>query len=298
MIAAILRFRMERCMAVEQAVRNEASEGSALRDCPVCGEATGESTPGVVTSGAWRVVKCERCSMVYLANPPELEAVGTEFAWTESWNAEKQRRVEREKLLHGVQAAVKRVTRRMKPRKWKVLVKRYLSSGNILDVGCGNGKRLLECQSEGLIDIVPHGIEIEPGPAQAAKKKFGELGGAVWIGGTMEVAGEVPAESMDGSFMYAYLEHEPQPRDAMREVLRVLRPGAPVVIKVPNHGSWNRVVRGEKWCGYRHPDHVNYFTPVTMERMLKDCGYAVVRSGFLDHPPLNDNLWAVAKKPG
>lgn len=285
-------------MAVEQVERGEAGEVGSLRECPVCGEVTGGSTETVVTSGEWRVMRCAACSMVYLANPPELEAVSTEFAWTESWSAEKQRRLEGERVAHEVQAAVKRVTRKMKPRKWKVLVKKYLSSGKILDVGCGNGRRLLQCQHEGLIDIVPHGIEIEPGPASTAKRLFGELGGEVWIGGTMEVAGQIESGSMDGSFMYAYLEHEPEPRPAMREVLRILKPGAPVVIKVPNHASWNRVVRGAKWCGYRHPDHVNYFTPVTMERLLEGCGYEVMRSGFFDHQPLNDNLWVVAKKPG
>ena len=37
-------------------------------------------------------------------------------------------------------------------------------------------------------------------------------------------------------------------------------PGGVAIVKVPNYGSLNRMVMGGNWCGFRIPDHVNYFT--------------------------------------
>ena len=54
-----------------------------------------------------------------------------------------------------------------------------------------------------------------------------------------------------------------------------LRPGGIAVIKVPNFGSVNRMVRGRKWCGIRLPDHVNYFTRASLTALAKHAGFGI-----------------------
>ncbi len=96
----------------------------------------------------------------------------------------------------------------------------------------------------------------------------------------------------------AYLEHEREPAAVLAETWRVLKPAGCVLIKVPNYGCWNRPVRGSRWCGYRFPDHVNYFTPRSLRRVLEDNAFVVARCGWFDRLPTNDNMWLVARKAG
>lgn len=86
------------------------------------------------------------------------------------------------------------------------------------------------------------------------------------------------------------------PKPVLGELHRVLKPGGVAIIKVPNYGSINRRVMGAKWCGFRFPDHLNYFTPASLTAMVRDCGYRVRRFGILDRMPTSDNMWMIAEK--
>ena len=99
-----------------------------------------------------------------------------------------------------------------------------------------------------------------------------------------------------GVLMSAFLEHEVEPNGLLQGVAKVLQPGGVVIIKVPNYGSWNRKIRAEKWCGFRLPDHVNYFTPENLEALIVRQGMKVVQFGLADRQPTSDNMWIVAAK--
>jgi SAM-dependent methyltransferase len=98
-----------------------------------------------------------------------------------------------------------------------------------------------------------------------------------------------------GVLMNSYLEHEVNPRAALESARGLMRPNARLIVKVPNFGSFNRVVRGARWCGFRHPDHVNYFVPELLGRLLRDSGFRVLRAGVAEHLPTSDNMWALAE---
>ena len=98
-----------------------------------------------------------------------------------------------------------------------------------------------------------------------------------------------------GVIMSSVAEHEKQPKTLLAHVARVLEDGGTAYIRVPNFGSVNRVVMGAKWCGFRHPDHVNYFTVATLRRMAAECGLGV----RLLNPirlPFDDNINALLRK--
>lgn len=101
---------------------------------------------------------------------------------------------------------------------------------------------------------------------------------------------------MAAVIMRSYLEHEAQPKEVLIETARVLQPDGIVVIKVPNYGCFNRTVFGERWCGFRFPDHLNYFTPASLESMCTSAGLSIKRFKFLDKFPLSDNMWLIAGK--
>jgi hypothetical protein len=96
--------------------------------------------------------------------------------------------------------------------------------------------------------------------------------------------------------MTSFLEHDINARDTLLAVKRVMRPDAKLVVKVPNYASWNRSIRAGRWCGFRFPDHVNYFTPTLLKRLLVETGFRVVRFGWLDRMPTSDTMWLIAEK--
>ena len=81
----------------------------------------------------------------------------------------------------------------------------------------------------------------------------------------------------DGFFVAAslrgYLEHEAEPLPVLKYLQRVLAPRAVAVVKVPNYASINRRLMAKRWCGFRYPDHLNYFTPKTLTAMAGEAGF-------------------------
>jgi hypothetical protein len=67
-----------------------------------------------------------------------------------------------------------------------------------------------------------------------------------------------------------------------------------VLVKVPNFACWNRVLLGSKWSGFRNPDHVQYFTPPTLARLARACGFAV-KFRLYGRIPFNDNMYAILR---
>jgi hypothetical protein len=91
----------------------------------------------------------------------------------------------------------------------------------------------------------------------------------------------------------SFLEHEIQPLPVLRRCRELLVDDGHAVVKVPNYACWNRRLRGARWCGFRWPDHVNYFTPGSLREMAARAGLQVARMAFRDRHPLSDSLYAV-----
>ncbi|MGI9296851.1 MAG: methyltransferase domain-containing protein [Gammaproteobacteria bacterium] len=140
--------------------------------------------------------------------------------------------------------------------------------------------------------FTPYGVEISAALANAAKPLLESRGGRVVcdsaIGGLRTFADEF----FTAASLRSYLEHESRPRTVLEELHRVLKPDAAVLVKVPNFASLNRKIFGRRWCGFRCPDHLNYFTPESLAKMLGS-GYAMQKMWAA---PFNDNLWALFRK--
>jgi hypothetical protein len=78
--------------------------------------------------------------------------------------------------------------------------------------------------------------------------------------------------------------------NVLQKILRILRSGAHLFIKVLNYGCLNRIVMGKKWCGFRYPDHVNYWTPGTLIKIIRDTGFQIVRFNIWDRFSTSDNM--------
>lgn len=267
-------------------------EKTITRHCPACGTDNTHEPAMPFSSAEWPMKQCSACDMVYLEKAWSVDVLYEEFAWEKSVEVEDKRRGE----IRGAERKISKLLRKrlgLLPRKNAAkLIAQYAPAGNALDVGSGSGHHLMQLPN----DYVPYGIEISTQAVRdglpAIRARGGNLVNKDALGGMQTFK----ANFFVGIIMRSFLEHDNCPKDTLLEVQRILKPGGVVVIKVPNYGCINRIVMGKKWCGYRFPEHVNYFTPETLRNMLAHTGLAVKRFSMFDRLPTSDNMWLIAIK--
>ena len=259
---------------------------NATRACPVCNSEG--YTAERISRDPWRVARCEDCSFVYLQNPPALEQLMAEFSWDKTVETESVRRKAEQPVLQWFDRKTRwRLHMFERPESRKFLEK-AIGSGNVLDLGCGDGRHAMALSEA----YTPFGVEIAPVLAEAADKAFAGRGGHCVSADSLSGIGTFEDGFFGGAILNSYLEHDTRPLEVLEALQPKMKPGAPVIVKVPNYGSWNAAVMGRGWCGVRLPDHVNYFTWDSLADMGGRAGYSVqgVPSANL---PTNDNMWAI-----
>ena len=264
------------------------------RLCPLCGNDNATVKPSIYSRDEWVIKKCARCRLVYLENPPAYEDLEETFAWEKTSHqvAQEKKKVE-STLRRGVRVIERYKDRLIRRDKLIDMVKKYFPAGPVIDIGCGGGEVMSRLDKK----YIPSGIEVSKQLSGRAKKIAESRGGRVFCGNALWGLDTFEKNFFSAAIMSAYFEHESAPREVLQKVMRVLRPGALLIIKVPNYGCLNRIVMGQKWCGFRYPDHVNYWTPETLTKIIKDTGLEIVRFNFWDRLPISDNMWLIARKP-
>jgi SAM-dependent methyltransferase len=263
-----------------------AGRETQSRECPQCAHRNGRMMVQYSVE-PWRLVQCAECAFVYLENPPCYERLAKELAWEKTSAAETVRR----RQSYPVIALIERTTRwrlTLVPSKRERLYRRLFGQGRVLDIGCAAGRQIPD-------PLVPFGVEISEALARAADAHMRARGGRAVCAPAVEGVAEFPDRYFSGVILSSFLEHETNPKPLLKEVARVLADGGKAYVRVPNFGGVNRQLMGTKWCGFRHPDHVNYFTVGSLRRMAEDCGLRtrLLNPVFL---PFDDNINAVLSK--
>jgi len=157
--------------------------------------------------------------------------------------------------------------------KTKFLATCALTSGRILDVGCGSGwflRTLDETHWERF------GVETSEAAAQAARRALGSQ--QIFTGTLIE------APHQDASFdvvaFWSALEHMNNPRANLIEARRLLKPGGTLIVQVPNAASYQSRWFGGNWFALDAPRHRYHFTLATLDRVLTDSGFIMYRKTF------------------
>lgn len=219
------------------------------------------------SEGGWKIVSCGECGFVFLSNPPEYEQLVSEFAWEGQRPQERERRKQnRSRPVERLNQATRWRLRNPVSRQNRTFT-RFFPPGNVLDIGCADGEDEIPRQ------FVPYGIEISAKLHALADPRMRARGGyAVHGAAAVAIAGFEPG-FFKGVVLRSVLEHEKEPHTLLSGINRVLADDGAVYIRVPNFGSVNRRIMGRRWCGFRYPDHVGYFTRKTLRRLA-------VRTGF------------------
>ncbi|MFN3461133.1 MAG: methyltransferase domain-containing protein [Oceanibaculum sp.] len=258
------------------------------RRCPACGHDNSDLRPHRYSLGIWTAKQCYRCRFLYLDKAPDYSAMKSQISWENSTKLETEWRAK----TRSIQTKLSKSTRwrlHLFPRRTiPMLVTRYAKPGNVLDLGCGDGGQIGGLPA----DYVPYGIEISQALGEVADQRFREQGGHAVIAPCLHGLDAFPAEYFSAASLRSYLEHELHPFDVLAKLHRVMQSGGVAVVKVPNYACWNRIVMGRRWSGFRHPDHLNYFTPSSLKQMARRAGFATKFLPF-GRLPTADNMWAL-----
>lgn len=131
--------------------------------------------------------------------------------------------------------------------------------GRVLDIGCGRGDFLMACRRKGWQVA---GVEQASAPIMELRREFG-----LEVFATTEL-GSLPAASFHVVTMWHVFEHMADPRETLREVFRLLRPGGSLIVEVPNFGSWQARMGPRYWFHLDVPRHLLHFERPTLAAML------------------------------
>ncbi len=256
------------------------------RACPLC-QSRSNRLLDAYSLDPWRIVRCDDCGFVFLLNPPEYVELEDDFAWEKTSVTEVARRKKTRPIVWWLDQKTRWRLHMFRPSR-QDFYRRLFKPGRVLDVGCGD--------SSGPPDpFVPFGIEISQALFAGASAKMAARGGKAVFGPAAEAITEFPDDYFTGIVMSSVVEHEKQPKKLLENVSRVLTDAGVAYIRVPNFGGVNRAVMGAKWCGFRYPDHVNYFTIGTLQQMAAECGLRLRLLNWL-RAPFDDNINAVLQK--
>jgi 2-polyprenyl-3-methyl-5-hydroxy-6-metoxy-1,4-benzoquinol methylase len=171
-------------------------------------------------------------------------------------------------------------------RRTDLLVDRFLGKtlrGKlVLDAGCGVGG-----VTRALVAKGGRVIALDIGPRLAAETRarcqcdavVGTLVATAFASGTFDVV--LSSEAV---------EHTPDPREAVRELYRLVRPGGVLVISMPNR-LWQAPVRAASLVGLRPYDgYENFLWPRQLRTVLEQAGAEIV-----EHRGIH--LWPFQIKP-
>jgi len=157
--------------------------------------------------------------------------------------------------------------------KW--LVRRLGDPGHtprLLDVGCGPGYFV---QAASDVDLEASGVEVSEYAVRFARE---ELGQDVRRGEARAAdLGSGPYELVT---MWDVIEHLPDPAGALRDVAAVTAPGGLVALSTGDVSSMVARVSGARWHLYTFPEHLWFFTPASLRRLMERAGLEVVETRY------------------
>jgi len=153
-------------------------------------------------------------------------------------------------------------------------VDRLAPAGAWLDVGCSTGALLAQVVAAGRPG---EGVEVSPAAAEAARSR----GLSVH---TSSIEGFSPDARFAVVSAFDVVEHLPDPGAFLERATGWLAENGLLALTLPNAASLTARGMGRHWFYYTAPDHVHYFTPDGIARLLAKSGYRDVRVRSISKP--------------
>jgi hypothetical protein len=141
---------------------------------------------------------------------------------------------------------------------------------HLLDVGCSTGAFVAWAEQQ---EFEAEGVDISRPSIDYGRKVRGLK---LHCADFSAQPSPLPAGSFDLVTIWETLEHMPEPGTTLDAAIRVLKDGGRLAISVPNQESLTHRALGRRYR-YVGVDHVNYFNPSTLTRLLEGHGLRIER---------------------
>lgn len=136
----------------------------------------------------------------------------------------------------------------------------FRKTNNILDLGCSNGL-FLECAIKKGWNV--YGTEFAEECIEICKKK------GIKVIKSNELHTELKNIKFDIITSFEVIEHINNPNEEVDSIKSLLRDGGAFYFTTPNFNSISRYILKGKWNIVEYPEHLSYFTPKTIDYLLK-----------------------------
>jgi SAM-dependent methyltransferase len=148
----------------------------------------------------------------------------------------------------------------------------------VIDLGCGYGALLSRLKSAGWIDL--YGIDPAPNSAMLAHDLFGLDN--IFCGTTAEAHNVLPLENADLVCMTAVLEHLPDLRADISNLLEKIRPGCRLLVEVPALECFSG--KKSEPFGEFSLEHLQFFSSTSLINFFSSLGAKPLAMEIVDLP--------------
>ena len=206
---------------------------------------------------ARHLVRCAGCGLVWVDPLPTREELATYYERSYREGSYAMFDAARDVRRSIAAARFRRIDPRARGGRW-------------LDVGCSTGDFVEIVAAHG---IRAEGIELSEAAVREARSR-----GLTVHHGSLEAF--EPPHTYETITAFDVIEHLLDPRAFVERLRRWLAPGGTLVMTLPNRASvYPRLLMGRHWFYYAPEEHLFYFTPQTIGRLLEDVGFAGIRVG-------------------
>lgn len=142
----------------------------------------------------------------------------------------------------------------------------FKSNNNLLDMGCSNGL-FLECAQKRGWNV--YGTEFAEDCIELCAKKN------IKVFKADALTEEFYSIKFDVITSFEVIEHINNPNQEIELVNKTLRNGGAYYVTTPNFNAFSRLLLKEKWNIIEYPEHLSYYTPNTLNKLLCNHGFKV-----------------------
>ncbi|MDB5251795.1 MAG: class SAM-dependent methyltransferase [Flaviaesturariibacter sp.] len=233
--------------------------------CPVCSSTSIEPRLVVrdhtVSGKEFAVWQCGDCTLRFTQDVPDATDIGPYYkaeSYISHTNTSKG-------LINNLYQKVRALT--LKQKASTIAAATGLSTGRLLDVGCGTGAFLNAMKKEGWQVT---GLE----PDADARRVARELYRVEPLEASM--LQDLPPASFDAITLWHVLEHVHELHGTVAQLRKLLKPGGKLMVAVPNYTSQDEAIYGQNWAAYDVPRHLYHFTPRALTMLMERHGLRVI----------------------
>ena len=216
--------------------------------CPVC---SGSKTKHLYKIKGFNIVRCLSCTMVYVN--PRLRNEDVYDIYRTDYFTNKEHGYENYELTDHL--------RNKTFQRWysDIEPNLLLKSGTALDVGCASGSFLRLLIQKGWD---AKGIELDRDMFENVRQHGFDVSNR-------------PLEYYDSSVkfqlitLFDVIEHLPFLNNDLKKLSGLLDRDGSIAIVTPNINSMQHKLFGKKWFQFKPGEHINYFSPKTLEQVVK-----------------------------